>query len=136
MDRFTELLAELGSQMGLSLHPDKRGACKLNVNNVFHVQIENNLQKETLLIATFVGEIIPGKFRENILKAGLKANKDVQTGILAYSGKNNQLALFKHLPIQNLTGATLLAFLNEFLDKATAWRGALESGVIPAMKSS
>ncbi len=136
MDRFTELLTELGSQLGVPLHPDKRGACKLNVNNVFHVQIENDLQKETLLIAAFIGEIIPGKFRENILREGLKANKEVKTGILAYSGKNNQLALFKHLPIRTLTGATLLAFLNEFLDKATAWRGALESGVIPAAKGS
>lgn len=134
MDRFTELLMELGSEVGQPLHPDKRGVCKLNVNDLFHVQIENDLRKDSLLIATFVGEIIPGKFRENILGEALKANQDVRAGILGYSGKNNQLALFKYLPLHQLHGKELLGFLNEFLDKAAGWRAALESGVIPALK--
>ncbi len=134
MDRYTELLMELGSEIGQPLHPDKRGVCKLNVNDLFHVQIENDLQKEALLIATFIGEIIPGKFRENILREALKANQDVHLGILGYSGKNNQLALFSYLPVRAIHGKELLGFLNEFIEKASSWRTALESGVIPTPK--
>ena len=58
-DRFEELLKELGSEFGISLHPDKRGACKLRVNEAFHVQLECDPAQENLLIACFICEIPP-----------------------------------------------------------------------------
>lgn len=129
MDRFEELLKELNQEIGLTLHPDRRGACKLSINETLHVQLECDPTQEKLLVATFVGEIPPGKFRENILKDSLKANSPFPVfGTLAYSERNNQLVLFTYLPFSNLTGKSLVDFLVSFIEKADLWRIGMETG--------
>jgi hypothetical protein len=129
IDRFQELLSELGIVYGVTLHPDKKGACKLNINESFHIQLEADAHFEHLLIATFFCDIPPGKYRENILKDALKANGPFpQNGTLAYSERNNKLSLFTYLPMAYLTGQKLADFLIQFLDKANNWRIGVETG--------
>jgi hypothetical protein len=129
INRFDALLGELEAELGTPLYPDKIGACKLNVNEEFHVQLESDPHEENLLVATFICEIPPGKLRENILRDALKANFPFpQTGTLAYSDRNNQLTLFAYLPFAALTGRKLGEFLNLFLEKAKGWRTAVNTG--------
>lgn len=139
MDRFEEILSELGNLLGTTLHPDKRGACKLNVNDILHVQIEMQPEKERLLLACMICEIPPGKFRENILKDALRANWPFPVhGTLSYSEKNNKLCLFEFLSLENLSGQKLLDNLNAFIAKADSWRVGVEQGqtntLIPSVK--
>lgn len=129
IDRFEELLNELGEEYGLSLHPDRKGACKLKINETIHIQIECDAHQENLLAATFICDIPPGKYRENILKDALKANGPFpKNGTLAYSDRNNKLVLFSYLRMSNLTGKKLAEFLATFLDKANNWRIGVETG--------
>jgi hypothetical protein len=129
IDRFEELLQELAIELGIPLHSDKRGACLLQVQGDFHVQLECDNSLENLLIAAFICDLPPGKFRENILKDALKANGPFpQNGTLAYSERNNKLALFSYLSFSNLNGRKLSEFLNVFLDKAVSWRTGVETG--------
>lgn len=129
IDRFEDLLKELGVEYGIPLHPDRIGACKLKVNDQFHVQLECDPRQENLLVATFICDIPPGKFRENILKDSLKANAAPhEMGTLAYSDRNNKLALFHYLPLPDLNGHKLADFLAKFVEKAAQWKTGVETG--------
>jgi hypothetical protein len=128
-DRFAELLAELGVELGISLHPDKRGACRLRIDETYHVQLECDGSQENLIVFSFLCELPPGKFRENILKDALKANTPYPLhGALSYSERNNQLALHASLRLSQLNGKLLADFLVAFMEKAKQWRQAVETG--------
>ena len=137
MNRFEELLKELGREYSLSLHPDHRGACQLNIEGILHVQLSCEEEKERLLIACFICETPAGKFRENILKTALKHNYLQPLGaILAYSEKNNQLTLFQYIPLASLQGKGLVQPLNLFIAKAKEWRTGVETGALQTLLSS
>lgn len=141
MDQFTTILQELGQIIDAPLHPDQHGACKLNINDTLHVQIELLSSEKRLLIACMVCEIPAGKFRENILKDGLKANWPYPIdGTLSYSEKNNRLCLFEKLSLENLTGQKLMEKLKAFITKADNWRTGVEMGqtgtLVPSVKRS
>lgn len=137
LDRFEELLKELGRLIDQPLHPDKHLVCRLNVNNTIHLQIEHDARKDRLLIATFICEVPAGKFRENILKEALKSNAPyARTGTLAFSERNNQLALFAYLPFQYITAQKLADFLSVFIEKALGWKQGIESGNLPIFGAS
>jgi hypothetical protein len=137
MDRFEQLLRELGEIINVPLHPDKRRACKLNINNVLHIQLECDEFKEKMLMATFIHDIPPGKYRENLLKEALKANGLYpHTSTFAYSERNNKLALFEYLFLQNLTGGKIADALANLIEKAEIWRLAIERGTLPMASES
>ncbi len=137
MNRFEELLKELGMEYSLSLHPDPHGMCQLNIEGILHVQLSCEEEKERLLIACFICETPAGKFRENILKAALKHNYLYPLGaILSYSEKNNQLTLFQYIPLPSLQGKKLAQTLNLFIAKAKEWRAAVETGNLQGLLSS
>ncbi|MBS0620136.1 MAG: CesT family type III secretion system chaperone [Verrucomicrobia bacterium] len=139
IDRFAQLLEELSTELDIPLHPENSDTCLLNINDSLEVQLECDPMREKLLVASFVCDIPPGKHRENVLKDALKANHALLVnGILAYSDRNNKLTLFTFLPCTGLTGPKLAEFLGNFIEKATQWRSAVESGqtahLVPAVE--
>lgn len=136
IDRFEEILRELGIEYGLPLHPDHRGACKLLINETMQLQIEYRQEHQALLALTFICEIPPGKFRENVLRTALKANHFSPTkSLLGYSDKNNQLALFQQIPLTLLTGKKLAELLTLFINKADEWRQRVQTGDLATLFS-
>ena len=132
MDRFATLLADLGTLINVPLHPDSKRLCRLNIDNKIHLQIQEEENQDRLLVACFVGEIPPGKFRENLLKSALKENNVYpRLGTFAYSARNNQLTLFAYAYYPGLNGDNFADFLATFLEKAFTWKTALETGRIP-----
>ncbi len=134
IDRFAELLNELGAELGISLHADKINACTLNINDELEVQLECDPRQESLLVASFICDIPPGKFRENILRDALKTNYPFpESGTLSYCDRNNKLSLFKYLQLSNINGHQLADFLTLFLEKAKNWRHGVETGNTTAL---
>ncbi len=132
MDRFMQLLDDLGHILNIPLYTDKKRACRLNINNTLYVQLESEDDKERILIATFIHDIPPGKYRENTLKEALKADgRYPRIGTFAYSERNNQLALFEYVPMPELRAEKLADILANIIEKATAWRATIERGVLP-----
>lgn len=129
MDPFAQLLNDLSLLLDTHLCPDKRGACKLNIDDTLHVQLEPNDTREKLLLFCFLSEIPPGKFRENVLRDALKTNADPSTlGIFGFSERNNQLVLFANLNFPYLTAKEILDFLHLFIAKAQTWKQAITTG--------
>jgi len=125
---FEELLVGLSQRFGTPLRPDKRGACTLSKNEQT-LQLEYDPSRDRILVASFLGDIPPGKVGENILRDALKANHPFpEIATLGYSQRNNKLTLFSYLPIQGLTADKFAAYLITFIDKAQKWREAMGTG--------
>lgn len=130
MDRFAILLADLGELIQVPLHPDHHRGCQLSFNGQIHVYLKE--EEDRILVGAFMGEVPPGKFRENILLETLKENNLFpRIGTFGYSDRNNQLALYTHVYFPGLKGDTMADFLEAFLDKAFSWKTALETGQLP-----
>ena len=129
LNKFEELIVQLGKELGLPLHAERGRICRLNINGLLHVHIEYDEAKDRVLLATFIAEIPPGKFRENVLKETLRINNNYpRLGTFAYSEKNNQLALFIYTPFASLPADQLLERLMTFIHSADEWRLAIEQG--------
>lgn len=132
MDKFAILIDELGTLIQAPLQLDHHRACSLSINGELHIQMKEDEQKEALFLATFIGDIPPGKFRETILKETLKENHLFpRIGTFSYSERNNQLALVSYLPFAGLHGDTLTDFLELFIEKSLSWKTALNTGQLP-----
>ncbi len=136
MNKFEELIEQLGSILQIPLHAENGVACKLNIKNVFHVQLEYNESKEEILLASFINPIPPGKFREETLLEALRANNEENSlGSFAYSDKNNSLFLQLYLPI-SISAEELNTNLKQFIDKGKIWKEALEKGKLELVSKS
>lgn len=129
MDRFQELLWDLGEVIDLPLHVDKNHACRILLDEKLSIHMEMVEEQEALLLAAFLAEIPPGRFRENVLRESLKANATHHSfGTLAYIEKINTLVMHRYLSAASLTGEKIAAFLEEFIAEADQWREAIQSG--------
>jgi hypothetical protein len=130
MKNFPELIHELGELMGVSLEIDAKEACTLEVNQKFNVQIELDPSRERVLLVAMVSELPPGKFRENILRDGLKANylAEEKQGVLSYIDRQNSLVLFEYLQVEGLNTEILFQRLQKFIDRALQWHTSIENG--------
>jgi hypothetical protein len=132
IDRFAILLADLGALINVPLHPDHKRTCKLNIDNQLHIQIEEEETKDRILVATFICEIPPGKFREKVFGETLKENSLYpRLGTFAYSARNNKLAFYSYTYYPGLNGDNFADFLGTFIEKALTWKTAVETGQLP-----
>ena len=135
MDRFQEILWDLGELTEMPLHVDKNRACKLLLEGSISLQIEMDDTKDRLLIAGIITEIPAGKFRENVLKEALKVNSTYHPfGVFSYVEKINSLILFNELIASEITPEKLLDFLESFIEEAHSWRLAIHSGQAAPIK--
>ena len=140
MNKFELLIQDLGKILGFPLQAEKTYLCKLFIKNKIHLQIEYDEAYERIFITSIVFEIPPGKFREDVLIAALKANYiDSSLGFFSYVDGIQSLILQLYLPI-SITSALLATLLQQFTAKAIAWKEALESGnisqLVPTATSS
>ncbi len=129
MDRFAQLLYDLSKEIELDLYPDENRICQLNYHDLLDIQISLDEVKEQAMIATFICEIPPGKYREKLLKTALMANNEYpRPGTFAYSERNNNLTLFTYIPTEGLTGEKLYQAFSELVEVALLWKDAVENG--------
>jgi len=113
------------------MKPDKNNSCLLNIKDKLKVQLELDTNNQSvLIIASVLGELSPGKFREDILLSALKANAKPypRIGNFAYSTKLNSLVLSSSLNIDHFKAENVLAVLTPFFHKAYAWKDAIDRG--------
>ncbi len=129
MDRFQELLWDLGEIINVPFHVDKNHACHIVLDGKLAVHMEMAQEEEKLLIGALLGEIPPGRFRENVLKESLKVNASPHSfGVLSYIEKKNTLILQTSLDPDHLNGEKLAEFLDSFIREAESWREAISQG--------
>lgn len=130
MEAFEQIIQELGLLFGEEFHSYQNQVCTIEIDETVKVQIELHPLGDFLQVSAFVSELPPGKFREEILKNGLKANSLVgkNSSILAYTSKSNQLVLFQNIPTEGVTGDKLYERLTPFVKRVKAWKEAIDAG--------
>lgn len=144
MKTLDDILAGLSPLVGEDLRPDSNRACLLVFNEEIRIQLELDITGEFLLLGSMLIDLPPGKFRENILKAALKANNmiDISPGILAFVARANRLVLFEKIHISDTAPDPLYKKIIQFFNKAENWKHAIERGEVapqgafPETKSS
>lgn len=129
IDRFQELLSELGKVFNLPLHTDRYHACSLQIPPLV-IQLQLDSAQENIILFSKLIELPPGKFRENILRESLKANglATPKAGVLGYIANTNHLALFQKYPLDILNGERLAGFFGAFFEYGVAWNQAIGQG--------
>lgn len=128
MNSFELLIQHLGSLLGVPLHAEKGYLCRLIAQGSLKVHLEHEPELHRILIASFLCEVPPGKFREDIFKEALKTNDSLdRLGVFAYSAKNNSLAYFLYLP-EDTAPDKVSSTLLQFIETAKAWKSAVETG--------
>jgi hypothetical protein len=129
IDRFSELMQELGKIFGLSLHPDKYNALSIEIPPLT-IQLELDPTQENLFFFTKVIPLPPGKFRENVLAEALKFNNllDPKPGVFGYIEMTNHLTLHQVYPVTILSGEKVAGLFGAFFELASSWQKAIESG--------
>lgn len=127
---FNDLIYELSQILGEELKADLNQICPLVIDEDYHVQLEMDISGDSILIGSFICELPPGKFRENILKDALKAQFETKDkkSILGYCEQINKLALFENVPNYDLNGETLFERLCNFVEQVKEWKEAIDKG--------
>ncbi len=131
MNLFSEILEILSKHLDMRLEPDTDSTCVLLINETFEVHIEL-FSDEHILFASFLYDIPPGKFREEVMMEALKANSLFPSYVtFAYNELNNHLTLFQLLPIRDITGEILSLHAGQFIEIATEWIESIKQGRLP-----
>ncbi len=130
---FEDLLRELGQSLGIDLHIDSHGACCLQLKDKLRVQIEPDKKDECIILAAMLGELGPGRFREEVFKEALRVNAynltNGQTGaILGFCARLNQFTCYSTLPFYELTAEKLTNALTYLVEQSLAWFDAVQNG--------
>lgn len=133
-DRFGSLMEELGKLMKTKLVPDKNNACLMMFKSGLKLQIELDASSERVMLASELGELPSGRYRENIFREALKANglPPPHVGLFAFSKKKENLVIFDMLDLRDLTAGALFDFIVPFMQKAELWRSTISRGEVPS----
>ena len=128
IDRFEEMLLGLSKVFDTPMQMDNMNCWSLVIDEKFSIQMELADNKKYLLIISFISEIPPGKYRENILRFALIANNNKnQFGTFGYSEKVSKLLYFTYLYFEDLKVSDLADYLSLFIETASTWREAIET---------
>jgi len=130
-DKFSIILEDLSKNLSLDLVPDENNSCLLNIQDKIKVQLELDPTETFLVIGSVIGELPPGKFREDALVAGLKANARPypRLGTFGFSRQLDSLVLFEMIEVDVFSIENILSILTPFIKKAIHWKEALDSGL-------
>ncbi len=126
MTIFEMLIEELGTILEIPLKAEEEIFCKINAEDIIQVQLEH--REEKVSIVSFLTEIPPGAFREDVLVQALKYNYNEDTQeFFSYISKQGSLALELDLP-ETISAADLSDHLKRFILIGKTWKAAIDAG--------
>ena len=126
-ERFSQLIEDLGNLLEVDLTLDVNDSCQILVDEKLAIQIEEN-DREEIIIGSCIGDLMAGRFREDVLQNALITNYLSHEGTFAYNEPNNQLTYFIILPLHMLTANKLQESLAIFSETSLYWFNAISNG--------
>lgn len=128
MDIFTNLLHDLGKIFSVRLQPDRNNACLLQINKTLQIQIQLDSSEENLIFGTKLCTVLPGKFREDVLRNALQHNAlPDAVGYLGFIQETNTLVLFTFVYFRGQRPELIAKIIEEFRQVAASWKEAIAS---------
>ncbi len=133
MNPFEQLIQNLGPLLKTTLQAEQGRFCVINAGNLLKIQLEYTKEEDGLFLATFLGPVSPGRFREEVFLAALKENgQENAFGTFSYSENKNSLTLHLFVPITIKEDKLAEAFF-QLRDKGILWKDALEQNDITSI---
>lgn len=128
MDVFTDLLQGLGKIFSVHLQPDRNNACLIQINKTIQIQIQLDTTEENLILGSKVCTVLPGKFREDVLRNALEHNALPDSlGYLGFIQETNTLVLFTFVYFRGQSPEIIAKVIEEFLQVIISWKEAIAS---------
>lgn len=133
-DLFGNILEDVSIVLQLpTLQSDKNNSCLIKFQDDLRLQMEVDRGAEFIIFMAELGEVFPGRYKENIFREALRANNEPypRYGYFAYRQQAKVLVLLDMIPVREVNQDKLKAFLIPFIDKARVWKEAIKRGEIP-----
>ena len=130
------ILNEIGKVLKIEdLHPDRNNSCLIKMPEGIKIQLEQNSKNDEFILGADLGQVPPGRYRENLFREALKANgmPYPQHGILSYSAKTDHLILYETFSSKDLRGEMVADEIPHFVEKAKYWKESMEKGELPVV---
>ena len=135
MELYESLLDEFSKVINIPpLKPDSNHSCLIKLpEDGAKIQIEIDKTGDFLMLASNVGFVPPGRYREALFREALHHNNSPhpRNGTFCYSDNTKQLMLMEYLYIKELNGEKIASVFEPFAERATLWKQAIEKGEIP-----
>jgi len=117
------------------LKVNEYNVCVIPLPDGQSIQLELDPREESLVIATVLGTVTAGTYRNHLFKEALKYNGQAppRIGTLAFSTKTDHLLLYDKKHLREINGAILAEQIPPFLEKAAIWREAIGTGTVPTV---
>lgn len=138
-DLFSLLLEELSKALQLpgTLQPDSLNSCVIVFKNEVEVQCEMDPNDKFFMMRAIIEELLPGRYREGILKQALIANNLPDSkGVFAFQKASNRLVLCRLMSLQHISGDKIAEELQPLVEKAGIWKNAILKGELPPLESA
>lgn len=136
MELFEGLLDEFSKAANLPpLKSDSNHSCLIKLpENGAKIQLELDKTGDFLLLASNLGFVPPGRYREALFREALHYNNTPhpRNGTFCYSENTKQIMLLEYLHVKELNGEKIAAVFGPFAERATLWKTAIERGEVPA----
>ena len=127
----SEMLAQLGSQIGLSLKLDQSGTCRLIFDGETSIDIEVvSGAADQAYLHTMVG-VVPAGVGEDFYELLLSANlfgRGTGGAILSVDPQRREVILHRTLQLGSMSYPEVTAALEAFITQTRAWTHQLRSG--------
>lgn len=132
-----EMLAQLGSQIGLALKLDHQGTCRLIFDGEISVDIEAVAGvADQAYLHTMVG-VVPAGVGEEFYELLLSANlfgRGTGGAILSVDPQRREVILHRTLQLGSMSYPDVTAAMEAFITQTRAWTHQLRSGSTRATK--
>ena len=131
---FASLLKEIGEKIGISnLESTQNNNITLTLKGKNDVVLQQHKTEPYLIISFEITEIPAGRYRENILREGMKFNglNQAHEGIFGFSKKAQKLFLFDMLPMNEISADQVNSIMHSLSERVTLWKDTTSRGDIP-----
>lgn len=129
MDRFGEIVFDLGEELQIPLNVDNNGACKIQIGTELTIQMQMSQTDDMLLFVAELGDLPPGNYRRSVLFEALRSNsQDDVDGYLAFVEKLAKLFLCDNMASEEANARAICVRLESLLDRGKKWKSALQKG--------
>ena len=135
MELYESLLDEFSKVINIPpLKPDANNSCLIKLpEDGAKIQIEIDKTGDFLMLASNLGFVPPGRYREALFREALHHNNSPhpRNGTFCFSENTKQLMLMEYLHIKDLNGEKIASVFEPFSERATLWKKAIEKGEVP-----
>lgn len=137
VDQLERMLQEASSYFNINLSLEGKAACQVDMPNGLTLVIEPAADGDGVMVFCGLANVPPGRYREDLFAAGLKANGLAERGpgVFGFLEKSALFGLYERIPENRVTGKRIFSVGQALMEKGTTWKDDIDGGRIPIVQT-